>query len=171
MLFRSLQCLPSTDPIGHQRRTIEFCWHGNRSTAVPNERARFAGEESPYSPEAAESANKDNVVIGEPRDNKQKDKVLAREIVLSRQPDGKETIKITIGNPALGGQRQERRGSPPRFIKPNSPEVGRWKTNRSPPRPRREKPTYDMLFSKYSRQKAGFNSNRPYYRKRPRSHS
>ena len=54
-------------------------------------------------PEAAESANKDNVVIGEPRDNKQKDKVLAREIVLSRQPDGKETIKITIGNPALGG--------------------------------------------------------------------
>ena len=35
-------------------------------------------------PEAAESANKDNVVIGEPRDNKQKDKVLAREIVLSR---------------------------------------------------------------------------------------
>ena len=80
--------------------------------------------------EAAKSANKDNVVIGEPRDSKEKDRVLARKIILSRQPDGKETIKITIGNPALGGQRQERRRSPPRFIKPNSPEVGRWKTNR-----------------------------------------
>jgi hypothetical protein len=54
-------------------------------------------------PEAAGSANKDNVVVGEPRNSKDKDKVLAREIVLSRKPDGKETIKISINYPALGG--------------------------------------------------------------------
>jgi hypothetical protein len=47
-------------------------------------------------PEAAGSANKHNVVVGEPRTSKEKDKVLAREIVLSRKPNGKETIKITI---------------------------------------------------------------------------
>ena len=133
-------------------------------------------------PEVAESANKDNVVVGEPRDNKEKDKVLAREVALSRNPDGKEVIKITIKNPTpggklpekkatLGGQLPEKQRSPPRFIKPRSPEVGRWKTNKVKSRPKHIKPTFDMLFSKYSGQKAGFNSNRPYLGKRPRSPS
>jgi hypothetical protein len=53
--------------------------------------------------EVDECANKDNVVIGDPRNSKEKDKVFAREIMLSRQPDGKETIKITIKKPALRG--------------------------------------------------------------------
>ena len=37
--------------------------------------------------------------------------------------------------------------------------------------PKHIKPTFDMLFSKYSRQKAGINSNRPYLGKRLRSPS
>ena len=47
-------------------------------------------------PNIAESANKDNVVIGEPRKGKEGDKVLGREVVLDKQPDGKEVLKITI---------------------------------------------------------------------------
>ena len=46
-------------------------------------------------PSIAESANKDNVVIGEPRKGKEGDKVLGREVVLDKQPDGKEVLKIT----------------------------------------------------------------------------
>src|SRR6266498_2434466 len=54
-------------------------------------------------PEVAESAYKNNVVVGEPRNNKESDKVLGRAIVLGKQPDGKETLKITMKNPTLGG--------------------------------------------------------------------
>ena len=43
-------------------------------------------------PSIAESANKDNVVIGEPRKGKEGDKVLGREVVLDKQPDGKEVL-------------------------------------------------------------------------------
>ena len=54
-------------------------------------------------PSIAESANKDNVVIGEPRKGKEGDKVLGREVVLDKQPDGKEVLKITIKIPYSGG--------------------------------------------------------------------
>src|SRR5438132_3045654 len=81
-------------------------------------------------PEVAGSANKNNVIVGEPRNSKESDKVFRRAIILGKQPDGKETLKITINNPTLGGQAQAREGSPTKFIKPKSPEVGRWKTNR-----------------------------------------
>jgi hypothetical protein len=57
-------------------------------------------------PEVAESANKSNVVVGEPRKSKEDSKVLGRQVVLDKQPDGKEVIKITIKNPALRGQPQ-----------------------------------------------------------------
>ena len=57
-------------------------------------------------PEVAGSANKNNVIIGEPRNSKESDMVLRRAIVLGKQPDGKETLKITIKNPALRGQAQ-----------------------------------------------------------------
>jgi hypothetical protein len=46
----------------------------------------------PIRPEAVKSANKDNVVVGKLRNNKEKDKTLAREIVLNRKSDGNETI-------------------------------------------------------------------------------
>ena len=54
-------------------------------------------------PNIAESANKNNIVIGEPRKNKESNKVLGRQVVLDKQPGGKEVIKITIKNPTLGG--------------------------------------------------------------------
>ena len=54
-------------------------------------------------PNIAESANISNIVIGEPRKNEESNKVLGREVVLDKQPGGKEVIKITINNPTLGG--------------------------------------------------------------------
>ena len=54
-------------------------------------------------PEVAESANKANVVVGEPRKTDESNKVLGRQAVLDKQPGGKEVIKITIKNPTLGG--------------------------------------------------------------------
>ena len=80
-------------------------------------------------PNIAESANKDNVVIGETRNSKEGDKVLGRQVVLNKQPCGKETIKITIKNPTLGGQPQAQENTCVKFVKPKSPEVGKWKTN------------------------------------------
>ncbi|KAK1668451.1 hypothetical protein QYE76_056610 [Lolium multiflorum] len=80
-------------------------------------------------PEAAGSANKNNVVVGEPRNSRDGNKDLGREIVLGKQPNGKETLKITIKNPTLGGQSQVQRDVRAKFIKPKSPEVGKWKTN------------------------------------------
>ena len=53
-------------------------------------------------PEVAEGANKSNVVIGEPR-KEASIKEARREITLSRQPDGKEIIRITVKNSTLGG--------------------------------------------------------------------
>jgi hypothetical protein len=106
---------------------------------------------------------------------------LAREVVLNQQPDGKETIKIAIKNPAnlqvsgasrnpaSGGKHQEQPNLLPRFKKPKSPEVSRWKTNKFRPKSQGGRPTYDMLLSKYARLGAGFNSNRPYHGKCPRS--
>ena len=60
-------------------------------------------------PNIAESANKDNVVICEPRNSKEGDKVLGRKIVLEKQPDGKEVLKITIKNATLGGNHKCKR--------------------------------------------------------------
>ena len=60
-------------------------------------------------PNIAESANRDNVVIGEYRENKEGGKVLGRQVVLDKQPDGKEVIKITIKNPTLEGNHKYKR--------------------------------------------------------------
>ena len=120
-------------------------------------------------PEVAESANKNNVAVGEPRNNKESNKVLGRAIVLGKQPDGKETLKITIKNPALGGQSQVQEDVRAKFIKPKSPEVGKWKTNEVKARHKQVKPIFDMLLSKYANQATGSNSNRSSCGKRPRS--
>ena len=73
--------------------------------------------------EVAESANKANVIVGEPRKDKEGDKVLGRQVVLDKQPCGKETIKITIKNPTLGGQPQVQENNRVKFVKPKDPEV------------------------------------------------
>ena len=86
------------------------------------------------------------------------DKILAREVVKEKTNDGKDTLKIIIRNPRLGGQgssppenrsadqarpvrpvsatgqtgssnRSDRPGDRSRTFKPKRPEVGTWKTN------------------------------------------
>ena len=47
-------------------------------------------------PEQAEGAEAKNVVFGETRPKNVNDKILAREVVLEKAPDGKELIKITV---------------------------------------------------------------------------
>jgi hypothetical protein len=55
-------------------------------------------------PDQAEGAKGKNVFIGDPRPMNVNDKILAREVVKKKTPDGKETLKITIRDPRLGGQ-------------------------------------------------------------------
>ena len=43
-------------------------------------------------PEAARSANPDNVVVGEPRDSRIKGKTSSREIMIKMKPNGKDDI-------------------------------------------------------------------------------
>ena len=120
-------------------------------------------------PSIAESTNKNNIVIGEPRKNKESDKVLGRQVVPEKQPDGKEIIKITIKNPTLGGQPQVQENTHVKFVKPKSPEVGKWKTNEAKVQRKKIKPTFDMLLSKYANQAAGSSYDRALNLKRSRS--
>ena len=55
-------------------------------------------------PEQAEGAQGKNVVIGETRPKNVNDKILDREVVLEKAPDGKELIKITVRAQVPGGQ-------------------------------------------------------------------
>src|SRR4051812_31104265 len=96
-------------------------------------------------PDIAESANKDNGVIGESRKSKVRSKVLERQVVLDKQPGGGEIIKIIIKNPTLGGQQQAQGNTHARFIKPKSPKVGKWKTNEAKVHRKKIKLTFDML--------------------------
>ena len=57
-------------------------------------------------PEQAEGAQGKNVVIGETRPKNVNDKILAREVVLEKAPDGKELIKITVKAKVPGGARK-----------------------------------------------------------------
>ena len=86
------------------------------------------------------------------------EKILAREVIKEKTDDGKDTLKIIVRNPRLGGQgssplenrsadqarpvrpvsptgqtgsssRSDRPGDRPRTFKPKHPEVGTWKTN------------------------------------------
>ena len=99
-------------------------------------------------PEQAEGTEGKNVVFGETRPKNVDDKILAREVVQEKAPDGKELIKITVKAKVPGGQesssaatsrpavqnRPVRPVSPtgqtgpsqgrPRTFKPKRPEVG-----------------------------------------------
>jgi hypothetical protein len=57
-------------------------------------------------PEQAETAKSKNVVIGEKRTITVDDNVLSREVVVEKTADGKESLKIIIKAPTLGGQAQ-----------------------------------------------------------------
>jgi hypothetical protein len=118
-------------------------------------------------PEVAGSSNKHNVVVGEPRNNNESNKVSGREIILVKQPNGKKTVKITIKNPALRGQPQIQKDVHAKFIKAKSPEVGKWETNEFKAQGKKIKPTFDMLLSNYVNEAVSSSSNRSSYVKRP----
>ena len=58
-------------------------------------------------PEQAEGAKGKNVMIDETRLKNDDDRILDREVVLEKAPDGKELIKITVKAhvPGRGGER------------------------------------------------------------------
>ena len=92
-----------------------------------------------------------------------------RQVVIEKLLGGGEIIKITIKNPTLGGQPQVQEDTRVRFVKPNSPEVGKWKTNEAKVQRKKIKPTFDMLLSKYANKAYGSSSNRPSHLKHSRS--
>ncbi|XP_025826659.1 mitochondrial GTPase 1-like isoform X2 [Panicum hallii] len=127
--------------------------------------------------EQAEWAKGKNVIIGEARLKNSEDKILAREVVLEKTPDGKELQKITVKASKLGGQASSSRASSrpvaqarpvrpvlptgqaqgrPKMIKPRRPEVGTWKVNESKVQGKfaKHKPTFHQLLNKYMKQKA-----------------
>ena len=55
-------------------------------------------------PEQAEGAKGKNVVIGDPMPMNANDKILAREVVMQKTPDGKSTLRITVNAPKPRGQ-------------------------------------------------------------------
>jgi len=55
-------------------------------------------------PEQAAGAKGKNVIIGEGRPKNVNDKILAREVVLEKTPDGKESLRITLKASRPGGQ-------------------------------------------------------------------
>ena len=57
-------------------------------------------------PEQAKGAEAKNVVFGEMGPKNADDKILAREVVLEKAPDGKELIKITVKAQVPGGARK-----------------------------------------------------------------
>ena len=54
--------------------------------------------------EQAKGAKGKNVVIGDPRPMNANEKILAREVIKEKTDDSKDTLKIIIRNPRLGGQ-------------------------------------------------------------------
>jgi hypothetical protein len=57
-------------------------------------------------PEQAEVAKGKNVVIGKKQTITTDEKILYREVVVEKTTDGKESLKITMKAPALGGKAQ-----------------------------------------------------------------
>jgi uncharacterized protein YggU (UPF0235/DUF167 family) len=57
-------------------------------------------------PEQGEAAKGKNVVISENRTITADEKILSREVVVEKTIDDKESLKITIKAPTLGGQAQ-----------------------------------------------------------------
>ena len=55
-------------------------------------------------PEQAEGAQGKNVVIGDPRPMNANGKILAREVVAEKTPDGKPSLRIFVNAPKPGGQ-------------------------------------------------------------------
>jgi hypothetical protein len=138
-------------------------------------------------PHQVEATKGKNVVVGEAKPDL-RGKQLTSEVAYVKTPDGKETFKITVKASGLGGQgssapvsRQPLEPEMAGAVKPagvggqtapthghpkmpilKRPEIGNWtfnmaKNQGSVPKP---KVTFDILFDKYSKQKA-VTSDRP----------
>jgi hypothetical protein len=55
-------------------------------------------------PDQAESAKGKNVIIGEERPKSCEDKIWSREVVLEKDADGNDVLKITVKTSGLNGQ-------------------------------------------------------------------
>ena len=55
-------------------------------------------------PKQAEGAQGKNVVIGDPRPMNANDKILTREVIAEKTPDGKPTLRIFVNAPKPEGQ-------------------------------------------------------------------
>ena len=109
-------------------------------------------------PDQAEGAKGKNVIFGDDRPLTIDNKILAREVIQEKTPDGKKNLKIILKPRMLGGKegsssvgqsaaqprpvrpvsptgqtgpdgRSDRPGGQPRTFKPKRPEVGIWKIN------------------------------------------
>ena len=60
---------------------------------------------------------KKNVIIGEPRPKNINDKIQAREVMMEKTPDGKESLKITVKTSRPGGKEtsSQKQGLPNRW--------------------------------------------------------
>ena len=111
-------------------------------------------------PEQAEGAKGKNVVIGETRPKNVYDKILAREVVLQKAPDGKELIKITVKAKVPGGQESSSAAASrptvqDRPVRPVRPRVDQelsspsaWKIQGKMVA---QKPTFGQLLNKYTK--------------------
>jgi len=106
-------------------------------------------------PDQAEGAKGKNVIIGDDRPLTVDNKILAREVIQEKTPDGKKNLRIILKPRTLGEQdgssSGDRSAAQPRPLRPDSqtgpdgrsdrpggqswtfklkhPEVGTWKTN------------------------------------------
>ena len=90
-------------------------------------------------PEQAEGAKGKNVIIGEERQKNVNDKILAREAVLEKTPDGKESLKITLRASRPGGQASSSQNSsrPVTQVRPVRPVIPRADPKHSSPSARK----------------------------------
>jgi hypothetical protein len=138
-------------------------------------------------PHQAEATKGKNVMVGESMPNL-RGKELTRQVAYEKTPDGKETFKITVKASGHGGQgssvpssqhitepildRAVRSGvqggqtalahGHPKMLVPKRPGIGNWKLNvaKNQGSLPKAKVTFDMMFDKYSKQKA-VTSDRP----------
>jgi hypothetical protein len=132
-------------------------------------------------PHQAEATEGKNVMVGEVKPDL-RGKELTREVAYEKTPDGRETFKITVKDSGHGGQGsckpsgqqttepvldkavrpgvQGGQTAPahgrPKMLVPKRPEIENWKLNvaKNQGSIPKTKVTFDMLFDKYSKQKA-----------------
>ena len=89
-------------------------------------------------PEQAEGAKGKNVIIGEPRPKNVNDKIRAREVMMEKTPDGKESLKITVKASRPEGQDCSSRDTsrPAAQARPVRPVASTGQTGQAKSRPR-----------------------------------